>query len=58
MLRAEAIWDHDPFFEYVDRWMAGEVSEDDGTSSAFVSEMWTTYRDALPAAPPTPRVCE
>ena len=58
MLRAEAIWDHDPFFAYVDRWMAGEVSEEDGTSSAFVSEMWTTYRDALPAAPPAPRVCE
>lgn len=38
-------WDHDPFFDYVDRWMAEEVDGGGGTSNAFVTEMWETHRD-------------
>jgi hypothetical protein len=37
-------WDHAPFFEYVDRWMTGDVPGGGGTSNAFVEEMWTTHR--------------
>ena len=39
-------WDHDPFFDYVDRWMAGEVDGGGATSNDFVTEMWQTHREA------------
>lgn len=57
MLGAEGVWDHPPFFDYVDRWMAGDVSGDGETSSPFVETMWTTYRDA-PVDLPAPAVCD
>ena len=46
-------WGHDAFFDYVDRWMNGDVSGGGGTSADFVTEMWETYRDDLP----TPGTC-
>jgi hypothetical protein len=44
-------WAHDPFFDYVDRWMAGEVEGGGGTSNAFVEDMWTTHRSSDAVAP-------
>ena len=38
-------WGHEPFFEYVDRWMNGEVPGGGAASNAFVAEMWATHRD-------------
>jgi hypothetical protein len=36
-------WDHDPFFDYVERWMAGDVPGGGGTSSDFVTKMWELH---------------
>ncbi|WP_394826813.1 hypothetical protein [Pendulispora albinea] len=47
-LHAKADWNHDPFFDYVDRWMSGDVVGGGDTSSAFVKDMWTKYRNNLP----------
>lgn len=58
LLDATAIWNHDPFFDYVDRWMAGDVSGDADTSSAFVSAMWAAHRGSLPSDLPAPRTCD
>lgn len=41
-------WGHDAFFDYVDRWVAGDVDGGGGASSDFVLEMWSMYRDAAP----------
>jgi hypothetical protein len=41
-------WGHDAFFDYIDRWMDGDVSGGGGTSAAFVTELWSTYRNNLP----------
>lgn len=56
MLDAEVVWGHPPFFDYVDRWMAGDVG-DGSVSTPFVETMWTTYRDA-PVDLPAPRTCD
>lgn len=53
MMGLKIDWGHDPFFDYVDRWMDGDVPGGGATSSAFVTEMWTTYRNDLP----TPGSC-
>lgn len=53
ILGARDDWGHDPFFDYVDRWMDGDVPGGGDTSSGFVDEMWSTYREALP----TPGAC-
>ena len=58
MLGAEPVWSHDPFFDYVDRWMAGDVSGDASGSSAFVDEMWSLHRTALPTDVPAPATCD
>jgi hypothetical protein len=42
-------WGNDAFFDYVDRWMEGDVPGGGNTTSGFVSEMWTTYREDLPS---------
>jgi hypothetical protein len=57
MLGAKNIWNHDAFFDYVDRWMGGDVSGGGSAAGAFANQMWTQYRDALPAAPPAPMNC-
>jgi MYXO-CTERM domain-containing protein len=53
MLGAKSVWNHDAYFDYVDRWMTGDVSGGDG-SNAFAEAMWALYRDDLPelATPP------
>jgi hypothetical protein len=48
ILGAKGIWNHDAYFDYVDRWMKGDVGGADG-SSAFADEMWSLYRDNLPS---------
>lgn len=57
ILNAKSTWAHDPYFDYVDRWMKGDVEGGGQGSSAFVDEMWSLYRDALPPAP-TPPSCD
>lgn len=66
MMRAEAAWDHPAYFDYLDRWMTEDDSKEladikakwgkapnirqGETWSKFVTEMWKTYRNSLPAA--------
>jgi len=55
LLRAEKAWNHDPFFDYVDRWMYQtdeKLSPQDRCWENFVNEMWAKYR-AAPGMPPT-----
>jgi hypothetical protein len=47
LLGAKAIWNHDAYFDYVDRWMTGDVDGANG-SSAFAEAMWALYRDSAP----------
>jgi hypothetical protein len=57
MIGGKSIWNHNPFFDYVDRWMDGGVSGGGSAAGAFVEQMWTLYRDALPQSPPLPATC-
>jgi hypothetical protein len=57
MLHSKAVWNHDAYFEYVDRWMKGEVDGGGSASSAFVTEMWSLYRDNLPPGAPVDTLC-
>jgi hypothetical protein len=57
MLGTKPIWNHDPFFDYVDRWMNGDVSGGGSAAGAFMDQMWTLYRDALPPVPAPPANC-
>lgn len=57
MLHAKAVWSHDAYFDYVDRWMKGDVDGGGSTSSKFVTEMWTLYRDKLPPGAELDAVC-
>lgn len=52
MLHAETIWNHQPYFDYVDRWMTGDVDGGGSASSAFIEGMWTQYRNDLPPGSP------
>jgi MYXO-CTERM domain-containing protein len=54
-MSAQGTWDHDPYFDFVDRWMNGDVEGGGQGSGAFVNEMWSLYRDNLPQAPAAPR---
>lgn len=56
MLGAEGIWAHAPLFDYVDRWMAGDVDGVGDASSPFVEQMWSSHRD-VPVTLPPPRTC-
>jgi hypothetical protein len=67
MMHAEAAWDHQAFFDYVDRWMTeddtqelADIEKHWGTApsirqgetwSKFVDQMWAKYRNDLPPAP-------
>ena len=53
MLDGKRTWNHDPFFDYVDRWMAGDVGDTSGASSSFVEAMWAAHRTSLPTLPAT-----
>jgi hypothetical protein len=48
ILGAKSDWGNDAFFDYIDRWMSGDVPGGGNTTSAFVTEMWNTYHDNLP----------
>ncbi len=66
MIHAEDVWDHPAYFDYVDRWMTEDDSQQMAdmkealdyapsirqgeTWSEFVDEMWDTYRNNLPPA--------
>lgn len=43
---AQDIWDHDAYFDYVDRWMSGGVTGGGGAGSTFIADMWNTYRSS------------
>jgi hypothetical protein len=57
ILDAKGIWNHDAYFDYVDRWMTGDVSGGGNTSDQFAADMWTTYRNNLPT-PTTAASCD
>jgi hypothetical protein len=52
---AKALWNHDSFFDYVDRW----ILEDQAYGNNFIKNMWLAYRDThggegpIPTLPPT-----
>jgi hypothetical protein len=64
-MNATTIWDHDAFFDYVDRWMspdekctakiaiAGSGSSIP-TPDLFVAQMWTAYRNTAKLSAPAP----
>jgi MYXO-CTERM domain-containing protein len=54
MTQGKTTWNHDPFFDYVDRWMNGGVQDGGGSSSAFIDTMWSKYRKHLPSTPAAP----
>lgn len=45
----ESAWGHDPWLDYVDRWVNGEVEGGGGASNELVEAMWALYRDTAPA---------
>jgi hypothetical protein len=60
MMHAEAVWNHDAFFDYVDRWMGygneppvaydpEDYYQPGETWSAFIKKMWVAYRNNLPS---------
>ncbi|MCK6538035.1 MAG: hypothetical protein L6Q84_34100 [Polyangiaceae bacterium] len=57
MLRSKKIWAHDAFFDYVDRWMSGDVSGGGAASSAFVDGMWKAHRQNLPTGADAEPTC-
>jgi hypothetical protein len=44
IMGAKSLWNHDVFFDYVDRWMYVEQSNPDKQRSLFTRDMWDTYR--------------
>ncbi|MBE7485262.1 MAG: hypothetical protein HS104_35510 [Polyangiaceae bacterium] len=57
MLHSKKLWAHDPYFDYVDRWMSGDVQGGGSASSAFVGDMWKTYRNNLPTGSDAEPTC-
>ncbi|MEM9053457.1 MAG: PKD domain-containing protein, partial [Bacteroidota bacterium] len=47
MVSGKRTWNHDAYFDYVDRWMTSDPSGG-SSQSTFVDEMWSLYRDNLP----------
>src|SRR5690606_37457683 len=58
MLHAEAVWNHDAFFEYVDRWMSGGVDGGGSAATSFIEDMWQAHRNALPPGSPISTTCQ
>lgn len=53
-LKGKATWNHDAFFDYVDRWMQDEKSgglPDNGKCDRFVQAMWEAHRATAPQQP-------
>ncbi len=46
-MQAELYWNHQAFFDYVDRWMDEEDVGGQFTISKFVDRMWQTHRGGL-----------
>lgn len=44
LMGATNFWNHPAFFDYVDRWMAGDVEGGGAVGSLFVRNMWDLYR--------------
>ncbi len=57
MLRSKKIWAHDAYFDYVDRWMSGDVVGGGAASSAFVTDMWKAHRTNLPTGADAEPTC-
>jgi hypothetical protein len=60
LMKARAIWDHDAFFDYVDRWMSPDEKWKtpswlpkgcEHSFDPFLEEMWNAYRQSVPAQP-------
>lgn len=60
LMRAQALWDHDAFFDLVDRWMRPDELFEvpkwypagcTRTVDPFVEQMWAAYRAQAPAQP-------
>lgn len=60
MMKAKADWNHDAFFDYVDRWMGPDEKWDrpkwlhkgmTRSLDPFVEAMWYAYRPSVPAQP-------
>ncbi len=49
MVNGKANWNHDAFFDYVDRWI-DDGSGAGGDDADFINEMWTVYRDSTLSA--------
>jgi len=59
-MKAEAIWNHDAFFDYMDRWMSPSEKWDKPTwlpkgcehsFDLFTEDMWNAYRATAPVQP-------
>ncbi|WP_075078071.1 hypothetical protein [Terrimicrobium sacchariphilum] len=60
LMGAKALWNHDAFFDYYDRWMSADdpyaakrngiprPKEEGRSLDPFVNAMWTAYRDKVP----------
>jgi hypothetical protein len=48
MLNAKSVWNHNAFFDFVDRWMGGGTSDRPNPQNQFVKDMWNLYRNNLP----------
>lgn len=60
LMKAKAVWNHDAFFDYCDRWMDHDDVNPkrrsipvagDGRADPFVRAMWTAYRQRVPDQP-------
>lgn len=62
LMGAKALWNHDAFFDYVDRWMRPDdpfasargtprPKEEGRSQDAFVDAMWAAYRNKVPDQP-------
>jgi hypothetical protein len=63
LMKAKALWNHDAFFDYYDRWMAGSdpyaagrggiarPQQEGKALDPFVNAMWSAYRAKVPAQP-------
>ena len=63
LMKAKALWNHDAFFDYYDRWMsatdpyaaardgAPRPKQEGQSLDSFVNAMWKAYRDKVPAQP-------
>jgi len=57
-MKAKALWNHDAFFDYYDRWMDPRNAAKPKTyprwgqtGDPFTDEMWAAYRKSVPDQP-------